>query len=199
MRMIAAFFGPCAPWALTSHGSIFSSYFKRFDRFAKLATSSLSFSIAKGTQEKRQVLVRLLTEVGQLMVQTRPMVTRLGQRRDRVTQSARATLGAMHEVAKRLIPPIVQWITTGVVAQGKIIHAGKVECGLLYLVSRLGGGYVFGMLIRGVMDESKMPLQALAGYRAIFGAQATGRGPLPRPSARRSGVSAARPQGSLAP
>jgi hypothetical protein len=28
-------------------------------------------------------------------------------------------------------------------------------------------------LIRGVVDESKMPLQALAGYRAIFGAQAT--------------------------
>src|SRR5713101_2948585 len=29
MRVIAAFFGPCAPWALTSHGSIFSAYFKR--------------------------------------------------------------------------------------------------------------------------------------------------------------------------
>lgn len=49
----------------------------------------------------------------------------------------------------------------------------KVECGLLYLLSRLGGGYVFGTLIRGVVDESKMPLQALAGYRAIFGPHAT--------------------------
>src|SRR6266568_1380342 len=49
----------------------------------------------------------------------------------------------------------------------------KVEFGLPYLLSRLGGGYVFGTLIRGVVDESKMPLQALAGYRAIFGAQAT--------------------------
>ena len=142
---------------------------------------------AKGKPEKRQVLTRLLTEVGQLVVYTRPMVARLGQSRDRVTQSARATLGAMHEVAKRLIPPIVQWITTGVVAKGKIVHAGvlqaraivrnkagkKVEFGLPYLLSRLGGGYVFGTLIRGVVDESKMPLQALAGYRAIFGAQAT--------------------------
>ena len=120
-------------------------------------------------------------------MQTRPLVARLASSRDRVTQSATATLGAMHEVAKRLIPQIVQWITTGVVAQGKIVHAGvtqaraivrnkagkKVEFGLPYLVSRLGGGYVFGTLIRGVMDESKMPLQALAGYRAIFGAQAT--------------------------
>ena len=142
---------------------------------------------AKGKDEKRQVLTRLLTEVGQLIVQTRPMVARLAQSRDRVTQSATATLGAMHEVAKRLIPQIVQWITTEVVAKGKIVHAGltqaramvrnkagkKVEFGVPYLLSRLGGGYVFGTLIRGVVDESKMPMQALAGYRAIFGPQAT--------------------------
>ena len=142
---------------------------------------------AKGKQEKRQVLIRLLTEVGQLLVHTRSMVRRLGQSRDHVTQGAVATLVAMHEVAKRLIPQIVQWITTGVVAKGKMVHVGvtqaralvrhkvgkEVEFGLPYLLSRLGGGYVFGTLIRGVVDESKMPLQALAGYRAIFGVHAT--------------------------
>jgi len=142
---------------------------------------------AKGQEEKRQVLTRLLTEVGQLVVQTRLVVKGLGERRDRVTHNALTTLQTMHEVVKQLIPQIVQWITTGVVAKGKIVHAGvtqaralvrnkagkKVEFGLPYLLSRLGGGYVFGTLIRGVVDESKMPLQALAGYRAIFGAQAT--------------------------
>jgi len=142
---------------------------------------------AKSKAERRQVLIRLLTEVGQLIVQTRPMVARLAQCCDRVTQSATATLGAMHEVAKRLIPQIVQWITTGVVAQGKIVHAGvtqaralvrhkagkEVEFGLPYLLSRLGGGSLFGTMIRGAVDESKMPLQALAGYREIFGPQAT--------------------------
>jgi len=142
---------------------------------------------AKGKGAKPQVLTRLLTEVGQLVVQTRPLVVRLGQHRDRVTHKALTTLQTRHEVAKRLIPQIVQWITTGVVAKGKIVHAGlpqaraivrnkagkKVEFGLPYLLSRLGGGYVFGTLIRGVVDESKMPLQALAGYRAIFGVQAT--------------------------
>ena len=142
---------------------------------------------AKSRAAKRQVLTRLLTEVGQLVVQTRPIVTRLGQSRDRVTQRATATLVAMHEVAKRLLPQIVQWITTGVVAQGKIIPAGvtqaraivrhkagkQVEFGLPSLLSRLGGGYLFGTLLRGGVDESKMPLRALAGYRAIFGAQAT--------------------------
>jgi hypothetical protein len=108
---------------------------------------------AKGKQAKRQVLTRLLTEVGQLIVQTRLLVQGLGARRDRVTQHALTTLQTMHEVAKRLIPQIVQWITTGVVAKGKILHAGvtqaralvrhkagkEVEFGLPYLLSRLGG------------------------------------------------------------
>src|SRR6516165_1243102 len=130
---------------------------------------------AKGKQDKRQVLTRLLTEVGQLVVQTRRLVQGLGARRDRVTQHAMTTLKAMHEVAKGLIPQIVQWITTGVVAKGKIVHAGitqaraivrnkagkKVEFGLPYLLSRIGGGYIFGTLIQGVVDETKMPLEAL--------------------------------------
>ena len=142
---------------------------------------------AKGKQVKRQVLTRLLTEVGQLVVQTRRLVQGLGARRDRVTQHAMTTLKAMHEVAKGLIPQIVQWITTGVVAKGKIVHAGitqaraivrnkagkKVEFGLPYLLSRIGGGYIFGTLLQGVVDETKMPLEALAGYRHIFGPQAT--------------------------
>jgi hypothetical protein len=142
---------------------------------------------AQGKAEKRQVLTRLLTEVGQLVVQTRLVVKRLGESHDRVIHSATATLQAMHEVAKRLIPQIVQWLTTGVVAKGKIVHAGvtqaraivrnkagkQVEFGLPYLLSRLGGGYVFGTLIRGSVDESKMPVQALAAYREIFGPQAT--------------------------
>jgi hypothetical protein len=142
---------------------------------------------AQGKTEKRQVLTRLLTEVGQLMVQTRLLIKRLGERHERVTHNAITTLTTMHEVARRLVPQIVQWITTGVVAQGKIIHAGltqaraivrnkagkKVEFGVPYLLSRLGGGYIFGTLIRGIVDESTMPLQALAGYRAIFGPHAT--------------------------
>jgi hypothetical protein len=92
--------------------------------------------------------------VGPLIVQTRLLVQGLGARRDRVTHNAITTLQTMHEVAKRLIPPIVQWITTGVVAQGKMVHAGvtqaralvrhkagkEVECGLPSLLSRLGGG-----------------------------------------------------------
>jgi hypothetical protein len=41
MCVIAAFFGPYAPYVLTSHVSVFSHYFKRFERLTKLATSSV--------------------------------------------------------------------------------------------------------------------------------------------------------------
>ena len=142
---------------------------------------------AKGKQAKRQVLTRWLTEVGPLVVQTRLLVTGLGERRDRVPPNALTTLKTMPEVVKRLLPPSVQWITTGVGAKGQIVPAGvpqaraivrhkagqDVEFGWPYLRSRLGGGYVFGTLIHGGVDESKMPLQALATSREIVGAQAT--------------------------
>lgn len=152
-----------------------------------LKTVKAPHLLAKGKQATRQVLTRLLTEVGQWVVQTRVLVHGLDKRRDRVTHHALTPLQTMHEVAKRLIPQIVQWITTGVVAKGKILPAGvtqaralvrhkvgkDVELGLPYLLSRLGGGYLFGTRMRGVVDEATMPLQALAGYRAIFGAHAT--------------------------
>ena len=141
----------------------------------------------KGHQEKREVLTRIRTEVGDLMVQTRPLIARLDMSSDRVIQSARSRLVAMHDVIKVLIGQIVYWVTTGKVAANKIIHVGipqaraivrnkagkKTEFGLAYLISRLGGGYVFGERIEANADERQMPLRALAGYRAIFGPEAT--------------------------
>lgn len=142
---------------------------------------------AKSKADKRQVLTRILTEVGELMVQTRPLVERLATSWERVIQSARSRLMAMHEVIKPLMGQIVHWLTTGHVAANKIVHVGmpqaraivrhkagkKTEFGLAYLISRLGGGYVFGERITANADERQMPLKALAGYRAIFGQEAT--------------------------
>jgi hypothetical protein len=136
---------------------------------------------------KREVLTRILKEVGTLIVQTRPLVERLETSADRVMQSARARLLAMHEVIKPLMRQIVHWISTGKVAANKIVHVGipqaraivrnkagkKTEFGLAYLISRLGGGYLFGTLIAANADERQMPLKALSGYRAIFGQEAT--------------------------
>jgi hypothetical protein len=143
--------------------------------------------LAKSTPAKRPVWTRLLTAVGQVLGQPRPRGPRRGQRRDRVTQRATATLGAMPEVATRLLPQSVPWSTPGVVAKGTIVPAGltparalvrhkggkEVEVGLPYLLRRLGGGEVCGRVSHGVVDESKRPGQALAGARALFGAQAT--------------------------
>jgi hypothetical protein len=141
----------------------------------------------KGKSDKREVLTRIVKEVGELIGQTRPLVEALGTSTDRVIQSARSRLMAMHAVIKPLIIQIVQWMTTGVVATNKIVHVGipqaraivrnktgkKVEFGLAYLLSRLGGGYLFGTLIAANADEKQMPLKALSGYREIFGQKAT--------------------------
>jgi hypothetical protein len=140
-----------------------------------------------GKADKRQVLTRIMREVGELMVQTRALVERLAMPSDRVIQSARSRLMAMHEVIKPLMGQIVHWLTTGKVAANKIVHVGipqaraivrnksgqKTEFGLAYLISRLGGGYLFGERITANADERQMPLKALAGYRAIFGQEAT--------------------------
>jgi hypothetical protein len=93
----------------------------------------------------------------------------------------------MHEGIKPLMGQMVHWLTTGKVAANKIVHVGlpqaraivrnkagkKTEFGLAYLISRLGGGYLFGERITANADERQMPLKALAGYRAIFGPKAT--------------------------
>jgi hypothetical protein len=140
-----------------------------------------------GKADKRQVLTRIMREVGDLMGQTRPLVERLVTRSERVIQNARSRLVAMHEVIKPLMGQMVHWLTTGKVAANKIVHVGipqaraivrnksgkKTAFGLAYLISRLGGGYLFGERIAANADERQMPLKALAGYRAIFGPQAT--------------------------
>lgn len=137
--------------------------------------------------DKRQVLIRILREVGALMVQTRPLVERLQSSVDQVIQSARSRLMAMQDVIKPLMGQIVQWISTGQVAANKIIHVGipqaraivrnktgkKIEFGLAYLINRLGGGYLFGTRIEANADERQMPLKALAAYRTMFGQEAT--------------------------
>src|SRR6266550_1824128 len=140
-----------------------------------------------GKADKRQVLIRILREVGELMVQTRPLLQRLGTSADAGIQRARSRLMAMHEVIKPLMGQIVHWIATGKVAANKIVHVGipqaraivrnkagkKTEFGLAYLISRLGGGYVLGERIVANADERQMPRKALAGYRAIFGQEET--------------------------
>jgi hypothetical protein len=130
----------------------------------------------QGKAQKREVLTRILTEMGALMVQTRPLIEALAARSERVIQNARSRLVTMHDVIKVLMGQIVHWMSSGKVAANKIVHVGipqaraivrnkagkKTEFGLAYLISRLGGGYVFGERIAANADERQMPLKALA-------------------------------------
>jgi len=141
----------------------------------------------QGKAEKREVLIRILREVGTLIGQTRVIETTVMGHSDQVIQSARLRLMAMHDVIQVLMGQMVHWVSTGKVAAHKIVHVGipqaraivrnkagkKTEFGLAYLISRLGGGYVFGERIEANADERQMPLKALSGYRAIFGQEAT--------------------------
>lgn len=142
---------------------------------------------AKGKDVKQQVLERIMAETEQLLASTDGLVERLGCPQAAVKRAALGTLRRVSAVARELLPQIVHWLTTGKVAKGKILHAGltqavsvvrnkagkRVEFGLPYLISRLGGGYLFGTLLSRAPDETKMPLKALNAYRDRFGAKAT--------------------------
>jgi hypothetical protein len=142
---------------------------------------------AKSQAVKQQVLERIMVETEQLLRTTDGLVARLGQPPGALTRAALRVLRRMREVAEQLLPQITHWLTTGKVAKGKLLHAGltqavsvvrhkagkRVEFGLPYLLSRLGGGYVFGTLLSRAPDETKMPLHALAAYRERFGPEAT--------------------------
>jgi hypothetical protein len=78
----------------------------------------------QGKAAKREVLTRILREVGQWMVETRPVLARWAQSPDRVIPNATATLASMHDVIKLLIGQLVPWVTTGGVAKDKIMHVG---------------------------------------------------------------------------
>ncbi len=142
---------------------------------------------AKGKEEKQRILSRLVEETRELLATTDKVVEGIQNTSERVKQSAIKKLRTMSQVGEQLLPQILSWMRTGVVAQGKILHAGitqaraivrnktgkKVEFGLRYMINRSGGGYLFGSVVLGSPDESKMPLRSLFEYREIFGDTAT--------------------------
>jgi len=120
------------------------------------------------------------------MEHSREVIQQVGRSRQRVTQSVAVKLAQMVEVSAALLPQILQWLKTGVVATGKILHAGitgaraivknkagkRVEFGLKWLINRIEGGYVFGRVVEARADERKMPIAAIKDYQRVFGAKA---------------------------
>ena len=142
---------------------------------------------AKGKEEKRRILSRLVEETQELLATTDKVVEGIQDTSEGVKQVAIKKLRTMKQVGEQLLPQILSWMRTGIVAQGKILHTGisqaraivrnktgkNVEFGLSYLINRIGGGYLFGSLVLGSPNESKMPLRSLSEYREIFGERAT--------------------------
>lgn len=102
------------------------------------------------------------------------------------SSSATKKLARLNDTMNRLAPQIRYWLKTGYVAPGKIINlqipelysivrgkVGKaVEFGLMWGISRLGGGYLVGTMgrTRKACDDSKYAIQAVDDHRTLFGA-----------------------------
>ncbi|MCI0423837.1 MAG: hypothetical protein L0312_32270, partial [Acidobacteria bacterium] len=127
---------------------------------------------AKGKEKKDQLLGQLVEQTKKLMSHSQTVIKQVGARAERVAQTAVGKLERMVEVSAILLPQILQWLRTGVVATGKILHAGitsaraivknkagkRVEFGLKWLINRVEGGYVFGRVVAANADEREMPI-----------------------------------------
>lgn len=141
---------------------------------------------AKTKQQKQSLLKEMVWQGVELMVGVEQVLQQEGERKQKAKHSAMERLSQLVEVTRVLIPQIAQWVETGVVARGKLLHAGisearaivknkagkKVEFGLKWLVNRIKGGYVFGKVVHPHSDEKKMPFEGLKNYREVFGQKA---------------------------
>lgn len=157
---------------------------KALNKTEEIITSAKEYHLfAKGHEEKEGILSRMLEQVRELQDQAVETIRSIKDATNRTIVSARNKLFEMQEVTSVLVPQILQWLTTGVVAKDKILHPSntkaraivknkvgkKVEFGFKYLIARLGGGYLFGQLYYGNPSERSMPVKAVKEFKRIFG------------------------------
>jgi hypothetical protein len=142
---------------------------------------------AKTTEQRREILQRIVGQTAALIDTTQQVIQQVGERTGRVKQRARATLQRLGAVAAQLLPQVKQWMARGKVATEKILHAGlaearaivsdkagrRVRFGMKWLIHRLRGGYLFGRRVAARASEYQMPLESLQDYRHQFGPKAT--------------------------
>ena len=80
--------------------------------------------LAKTQEKKDELLNQLVEQTKQLMAHSREVIKQVGGSSQRVKQSVVVKLGQKVEVSAALLPQILQWLQTRVVARGKIVHAG---------------------------------------------------------------------------
>ncbi len=148
-----------------------------------IASAKQYHLFAKDNETKEGILSIMLEQVTELQEQTVETIRSIKDATNRSVISARDKLLEMQEVSSVLVPQILQWLTTGVVAKRKILHpcitkaraivknkiGKKTEFGFKYLIARLGGGYLFGKLFYENPSEYSMPVEAVKEYKRIFG------------------------------
>jgi hypothetical protein len=142
---------------------------------------------AKGTEMKTRLLKSMVRQTSRLLSEAGTLRARLAGAGDSATTTALEKLSDMQEVGAVLLPQILSWIKTGVVATNKIVHAGipmaraivrnkagkKCEFGLRHLIVSLKNGYLMSQEIGARASEFGMPALALKIFRDLFGDSAT--------------------------
>lgn len=140
-----------------------------------------SHLFAKGKEQKGKVGRKIYHTVKELQAD----LVGLLATGSKLTSKSGKELTRLVHLMDRLLPQILHFLTTGFVAHKKIIHlqmsdlysivrgkAGKkVEFGLKWGISRLGGGFLQGFLLAGGQHaaDQRFCLEALKQHQKIFG------------------------------
>ena len=140
-----------------------------------------SHLFAKGKEQKGKVGRKIYHTVKELHASLAEILAT----GSKLTSKSGKDLTALVSLMDRLLPQIIFFLKTGFVAHKKIIHlqmselysivrgkAGKkVEFGLKWGISRLGGGFLQGFLLAGGQHaaDQKFCLEALNQHQKIFG------------------------------
>ena len=140
-----------------------------------------SHLFAKGKEQKGKVGRKIYHTVKELHASLAEILAT----GSKLTSKGGKDLTALVSLMDRLLPQIIFFLKTGFVAHKKIIHlqmselysivrgkAGKkVEFGLKWGISRLGGGFLQGFLLAGGQHaaDQKFCLEALNQHQKIFG------------------------------
>jgi hypothetical protein len=140
-----------------------------------------SHLFAKGKEQKGKVGRKIYHTVKELHASLAEILAT----GSKLTSKVGKDLTDLVSLMERLLPQIIFFLQTGFVAHKKIIHlqmselysivrgkAGKkVEFGLKWGISRLGGGFLQGFLLAGGQHaaDQKFCLEALKQHQKIFG------------------------------
>jgi hypothetical protein len=137
-------------------------------------------------QQRLQLLTEMANVIDSIQAQIGSMLGRVqDERLSGYSQVAQAKIRRLHDTMKKLLPQIRYWLKWGRVATGKIVSVhlpeiyaivrGKVgkavEFGLVWGITRIGGGFVRAVVARerGELQDHRFVRRAIDDHRELFG------------------------------